>query len=58
MKNIKSEISEKQKKGKKGTIEQTLSSCLKAPSAEHARAHDVDEPCDDSRAGGIDEDLF
>ncbi len=25
--------------------------CSTAPSAEHARAHDEDEPCDDSRGG-------
>jgi hypothetical protein len=26
--------------------------CTTAPSAEHARADDEDEPCDDGRAGG------
>lgn len=25
--------------------------CTTSPSAEHARAYDDDEPCDDSRAG-------
>ena len=54
MEKSKSESSEKQIKGKTRSIEETLPSCLKAPSAEHTRAHDIDEPCDDSRAGGTD----
>ena len=49
-----SESSEKKKKGEKRTIEETLPYCLKAPSAEHTRAHDLDGPCDDSRAGKTD----
>ncbi|MBN1277731.1 MAG: hypothetical protein JXA35_09600 [Deltaproteobacteria bacterium] len=48
------ESSEKQKKRNKNTIEETLPSCLKAPSAEHTRSHDIDEPCDDSREGKTD----
>ena len=54
MEKSKPESSEKNKKGKSKTIEETLPPCLKAPSAEHSRAHDTDEPCDDSRAGGTD----
>ncbi|SPD73040.1 hypothetical protein PITCH_A1640050 [uncultured Desulfobacterium sp.] len=35
-------------------FEESLLPCSKAPSAEHNRSHDEDEPCDDSRAGKID----
>ena len=31
-----------------------LSFCTSAPSAEHSRAHDNDEPCDDGREGNVD----
>jgi len=31
-----------------------LPPCTTAPSAEHARASNVDEPCDDARSGEID----
>ena len=36
---------------KKKKTDKGLPYCNKAPSAEHARAHDVDEPCDDGRTG-------
>lgn len=42
---------EKQTKEKKKKLEEQLSNCTTAPSAEHARAHDEDEPCNDGRAG-------
>ncbi len=56
MENSKSENSEKQKKKKKKKkkIDETLPPCLKAPSAEHSRSHDIDEPCNDSRGGETD----
>ena len=37
----------------KDTAEEQLPPCTKAPDAEHARANDDDEPCDDGRAGVI-----
>ncbi len=47
-------IEEKQKTSeeetkKKKKAEQPLPFCTTAPSAEHARAHKEDEPCDDAR---------
>ena len=36
---------------KQDSGEEKLPYCTKAPSAEHARAHDEDEPCDDGRIG-------
>ena len=39
---------------KKKKDEEELPVCTSAPSAEQARAHDDDEPCDDSRKGEID----
>lgn len=53
-KNIKE--SEKQKKEKKKNDDEELPYCTTAPSAEHARASDDDEPCDDGREGSIDKD--
>ena len=47
------EKSKKQEKGKKKKIEEKLPHCTTAPSAEHTRAHDNDEPCDDGRSGKI-----
>jgi hypothetical protein len=38
------------KKKKNGSAEEPLPSCTTAPSAEHARAANEDEPCDDARA--------
>ncbi|MBT3258748.1 MAG: hypothetical protein HN366_20135 [Deltaproteobacteria bacterium] len=42
----KKKIEEKKKK-----VQEPLAPCTAAPAAEHARAHDEDEPCDDGRAG-------
>ena len=39
------------KKDKSKNDEDALQPCNTAPSAEHARAHAEDEPCDDGRAG-------
>ena len=41
-------------KGKKKKTEEDLPYCTTAPSAEHYRADDEDEPCDDGRTGEID----
>ncbi|MDY6791857.1 MAG: thiol peroxidase [Thermodesulfobacteriota bacterium] len=35
----------------KPATDEDLNSCLQSPTAEHARADDLDEPCDDGRAG-------
>lgn len=43
-----------EEKGVKGKTEKDLPFCTKAPSAEHSRAHDQDEPCDDGRDGDLD----
>ena len=51
MKENKNEKSEGKKKGQPENIEETFPHCTTAPSAEHARAYDDDEPCDDSRTG-------
>jgi hypothetical protein len=40
---------------KKKKTEEDLPFCTTAPDAEHARAHNEDEPCDDSRSGSTDE---
>ena len=40
-----------QGKKKKKDEEEKLPYCTTAPSAEHARAQEDDEPCDDGRAG-------
>ena len=37
---------------KEDTGEERLPYCTTAPSAEHARAHNEDEPCDDGTGGG------
>jgi hypothetical protein len=42
------------KKGKNRETEESLPFCMKAPGAEHSRAHDNDEPCDDGRTGKLD----
>ena len=47
---------EEQEKGKEKKLEEKLPYCITAPSAEHARAHDDDEPCDDGRSGNTDKD--
>ena len=45
---------EEQDEAKKKEVDEPLPYCTTAPSAEHARAHDDDEPCDDGRAGDND----
>jgi hypothetical protein len=47
------ENTEENNNRKKKKAEKDLSSCTTAPDAEHARAHNEDEPCDDSRSGGF-----
>lgn len=42
------------KKVKKRETEESMPYCMKAPGAEHSRAHDIDEPCDDGRTGNLD----
>jgi hypothetical protein len=42
-----------QKKINKKSVEE-LDYCTTAPSAEQARAHNEDEPCDDAREGNVD----
>lgn len=42
---------EEQVKKKKKKTEEELPFCTNAPSAEHARGSDEDEPCDDYRQG-------
>jgi hypothetical protein len=44
-------VADPKKKDKKKEEEEKLPYCTTAPSAEHARAQDEDEPCDDGRAG-------
>ena len=39
---------------KKKKAEKDLPFCTTAPDAEHVRAHNEDEPCDDSRSGSVD----
>lgn len=41
-------------KDKKKKVEEKLPFCTTAPSAEHHRAQDDDEPCDDGRSGEMD----
>ena len=43
-------------KKKKKDVEEKLPYCTTAPSAEHARAADDDEPCDDGRSGEVKDD--
>ncbi len=38
----------------KEKAEEELPYCTTAPSAEHHRADDADEPCDDGRTGNVD----
>ena len=45
---------DKKKKEKNTNEEQPLQPCSTAPSAEHARGHEDDEPCDDGRTGKSD----
>lgn len=45
---------DEQGKTKKQKDEEALPFCTTAPSAEHTRASNDDEPCDDGRSGDID----
>ena len=47
---------EDQEMKKKKKVEEELPHCTTAPSAEHARAQDEDEPCDDGRGGDENQD--
>jgi len=49
MEKKKNEKLEEQEKGENEEVEEELPYCTTAPSAEHARANDEDEPCDDYR---------
>ena len=49
-------MEEKEKREKKKKVQEPLAPCATAPAAEHARAHDEDEPCDDGRAGVTDKE--
>ena len=51
MEEKKMEELEEQDKGKKKKVKEKLPYCTTAPSAEHGRASDDDEPCDDGRSG-------
>ncbi len=42
---------EEEKKKKEKQLKEELPTCTTAPSAEHARASEEDEPCDDGRSG-------
>lgn len=50
--------SESLKKAKPKKDEEKLQPCDTAPSAEHARAHSEDEPCDDGRTGWAGYSIF
>lgn len=50
------EAVEESEKEKKKAKDAKLPYCTTAPSAEHARGFDDDEPCDDGRAGDIGKD--
>jgi hypothetical protein len=45
------EKKEKEEQPKKKEEAESMPFCTTAPSAEHARAEEDDEPCDDSRSG-------
>jgi len=47
---------EEQEKVKKKKFDEKLPYCTTAPSAEHSRGHDNDEPCDDGRDGDTNQD--
>ena len=51
MEEDKNKKSERLKKAKPKKEEEKLQPCDTATSAEHARAHAEDEPCDDGRTG-------
>lgn len=43
--------SKQQNKDKTKKVDGKIHPCTKAPSAEHSRGHDKDDPCDDARSG-------
>ncbi len=47
----KKELQEEKEREKKKQLNEQLPACTTAPSAEHARGSDDDEPCDDGRSG-------
>jgi hypothetical protein len=47
----KEELQAEKKGRKKKRPDEELPACTTAPSAEHSRASDDDEPCDDGRSG-------
>jgi hypothetical protein len=49
-------MEKKKIKGKEKKVQKQLLPCTTAPAAEHARAHDEDEPCDDGRTGVTDKE--
>ena len=51
----KSEEIQKENSRKKKKADEKLPFCTSAPDAEHSRAHNEDDPCDDSRSGSDDE---
>jgi hypothetical protein len=53
-KKIPEETPDEQENKKKKKTEEELPVCTSAPSAEHHRANEEDEPCDDGRAGNVD----
>ena len=53
--NEKAEDLIKLEKEKKKKDEKELPYCTIAPSAEHTRASDEDEPCDDGRSGDVEQ---
>jgi hypothetical protein len=55
MKGKTEEPKENQESKKKMNVDD-LPYCTTAPSAEHMRANEEDEPCDDGRAGSLEED--
>ena len=50
------EKSEEPIQEKEKEVDEKLPHCTSAPSAEHARANNEDEPCDDSTAGDTGKD--
>jgi hypothetical protein len=57
MEDIKTDELEELEKPKKKKQEEELPFCTTAPSAEHTRAHDEDEPCDDGTEGDTKPDV-
>ena len=55
MKKEKDEKKENLGKGKKKRRDNKLPYCTTTSTAEHARAHEEDEPCDDGRSGNQDD---